>query len=78
MKKVVASFKRLAQKLHNSAFGEARIKRELKKHNECEDKPDDETFKFKFTPTNMAENKYILFENIIYFSYIKFRPLPLV
>ena len=39
MKKAVALFKRLAQKLHKSALYEARIKREVKDHNELEDKP---------------------------------------
>ena len=39
----VVLFKRLAQKVHNSAFCKIRIKRELKKPNECKDKPDDET-----------------------------------
>ena len=39
----VALFKCLAQKVHNSVFCEARINRELKKHNECEDKFDGET-----------------------------------
>ena len=43
MKKAVASFKRLTQKVHKSVLCEAIIKREVKNHNEREDKLDGET-----------------------------------
>ena len=43
MKKAIASFKRLAQKVHKSALCEATIKHEVKNDNERGDKPDGET-----------------------------------
>ena len=43
MKKAVASFKRLVQKVHKPALCEARIKCEVKNYNEREGKPVGET-----------------------------------
>ena len=43
MKMAVVSYKSLAQKVHKSALCEARVKREVKNHNEREDKSDGKT-----------------------------------